>query len=187
MQRIALSTRQFSTEAAYSFVKSRRAYKAEVSELRKLYMQQELARREKLARDQAAERERIMKAKAARLELKRQKQAIRAEEVAAEKAAHAEFVAARAAEKKLVRDQDAVKALVKREKILETLKAQSNQWIDASNIKEHLSEEVFVFSPPKVEGKDESSRGSAGALSWLERLKSMKPADLDATEPTKKD
>lgn len=120
-----------------------------------------------------------MKAKAARLELKRQKQAIRAEEVAAEKARHAEFVAARAAEAKIVREQEEAKIVIKREKVLEALKAQSATWIDENNLTQQLSEDVFVFSPIKVEGSDETARGSAGALSWLERLKSMKPADLD--------
>ncbi|OQS06152.1 cation-chloride cotransporter 1-like [Thraustotheca clavata] len=181
------SGREFSTDASYSFVKSRRAYQAEVSELRKLYMKQELARREKLAQDQAAERERIMKAKAARLELKRQKQAIRAEEVAAEKARHAEFVAKRAAEKKLVREEGEQKIALKRENILAALKSESANWIDEDSIKKHLSEEVFVFSPPKTESNKDNSRGSVGALSWLERLKSMKPADLEQDDKTKKD
>ncbi|CAK4671086.1 hypothetical protein LEN26_015437 [Aphanomyces euteiches] len=175
MQRVPRSiVRQFSTEPAYSFVQARRAYLAEVSELRKVYMKQEAARREKLARDQAAERERVLKAKAARLEIKRQMQAVRAKEVEAENAAHAEFVAKRFEEKKIVREQKAAEIEAKRLAVLEQLKEQSKTWISAESVEDQLAEAAFVT---KRKETSDNKVGNLGALSWLERLKTMKPIE----------
>ncbi|KAF0720012.1 Aste57867_620 [Aphanomyces stellatus] len=177
MQRVPKSlVRQFSAEPAYSFVKSRRAYQAEVSALRKVYMQEEATRREKLARDQAAERERVMKAKAARLEIKRQVQAVRAKEVEAEKAAHAAMVAQRFEEKKAVREEKESELEAKRLAVLDQLKSQSAAWIAPETLEDQLAEAAFVTQVKESQG---NKVGNLGALSWLERLKTMKPADAD--------
>ncbi|RHY29164.1 hypothetical protein DYB32_005375, partial [Aphanomyces invadans] len=167
----------FSTsEPAYSFVKARRAYLAEVADLRKLYLQQENARREKLARDQATERERVLKAKAARLEMKRQLQAIRAKEVEAEKAEHAEFVAKRFQERKIVREQHEAAVEAKREAVLGQLTEQSKNWILPDTIDDQLTEAAFAT---QLKEATKSKVGNLGALSWLERLKTMKPVDYE--------
>ncbi|ETV97036.1 hypothetical protein H310_09867 [Aphanomyces invadans] len=178
MQRVPRSiVRQFSTsEPAYSFVKARRAYLAEVADLRKLYLQQENARREKLARDQATERERVLKAKAARLEMKRQLQAIRAKEVEAEKAEHAEFVAKRFQERKIVREQHEAAVEAKREAVLGQLTEQSKNWILPDTIDDQLTEAAFAT---QLKEATKSKVGNLGALSWLERLKTMKPVDYE--------
>ncbi|ETV69139.1 hypothetical protein H257_15098 [Aphanomyces astaci] len=184
MQRVPRSIiRQFSSEPAYSFVKARRAYQAEVADLRKLYLQQENARREKLARDQAAERERVLKAKSARLEVKRQLQAIRAKEVEAEKAEHAEFVAKRFQEKKVVREQHEASVEAKRVAVLGQLTEHSKTWISPESIDDQLAEAAFAT---QLKEATESKVGNLGALSWLERLKTMKPVDYDDVDDEKK-
>jgi hypothetical protein len=126
----------------------------------------------------------VMKAKTARLEIKRQLQAVRAKEVAAEKAAHVEYLVHRFEEKKAIREQEQAKLTARRLQILDALKSDSKEWIDESNLSKQLGEEVFVFTPPSA--SNDSSTSSLGALSWLERLKSMKPPsvedDLDGTK-----
>ena len=122
----------------------------------------------------SAERERVLKAKAARLEIKRQMQAERAKEVEAEKAAHAEFVAKRFEEKKILREQKAAEIEAKRLVMLEQLKEQSKTWIRAESVEDQLAEAAFVT---KRKETSENKVGNLGALSWLERLKSMKPVE----------
>ncbi|RHY74165.1 hypothetical protein DYB34_011660 [Aphanomyces astaci] len=128
-------------------------------------------------------RERVLKAKSARLEVKRQLQAIRAKEVEAEKADHAEFVAKRFQEKKVVREQHEASVEAKRVAVLGQLTEHSKTWISPESIDDQLAEAAFAT---QLKEATESKVGNLGALSWLERLKTMKPVDYDDVDDEKK-
>ncbi|RHZ14793.1 hypothetical protein DYB37_009561 [Aphanomyces astaci] len=128
-------------------------------------------------------RERVLKAKSARLEVKRQLQAIRAKEVEAEKAEHAEFVAKRFQEKKVVREQHEASVEAKRVAVLGQLTEHSKTWISPESIDDQLAEAAFAT---QLKEATESKVGNLGALSWLERLKTMKPVDYDDVDDEKK-
>ncbi|KAG7387720.1 hypothetical protein PHYBOEH_008159 [Phytophthora boehmeriae] len=169
-----------SATEAYSFVKSRKAYRQEIALLRKDFIEEEKRRQEKLARDAEAQRLKIMKAKAARLEIKRQQQAIRAKEVAREKAIHDEKVRKYFEEKIVVRQERSADVERRREVLVASLRQQSLKWTTEENYAEKLKEDVFIYSPQQISsrGSFDPSSTSGSAVSWLEKLQRMKPAGV---------
>ncbi|KAJ0412054.1 hypothetical protein ATCC90586_004600 [Pythium insidiosum] len=186
-------------EEAYDFVKSRRAYRAEVKTLRLQFIDEVKRRKEQQARDAEAQRLKIMKEKAARLEIKRQQQAIRAAEVAREKALHEEKVRQYFEEKVLVRQARQEEVERRRQALVESLHQQSESWITAENLEDKLTEDVFVYSSDQVAARAafDPSAATGSAVSWLEKLQRMKPAGFkeesenaakeDGAEPKKEE
>ncbi|CCI41235.1 unnamed protein product [Albugo candida] len=165
---------------AYSFVKMRQAYQSEVSDLRKIFLENEIHRKKKLAQDAEVKRQRIMKEKAARMEIKRQKQALRAEEVARDRdlqeAAYRRYFEEKA-RVRLIHEEERAR---RRAAILNAFKEESDKWITQENYQEKLKDEVFMYTPQLRSGSRSfdvllTTAGSS-ALSWLEKLKRMRPA-----------
>nr|CCA16478.1 exocyst complex component 4 putative [Albugo laibachii Nc14] len=180
---------------AYSFVKMRQAYQAEVSDLRKIFFETEARRKEKLAYDAEVKRLKIMKEKAARMEIKRQKQALRAQEVARDRELQ------EAANRKYFEEKARVRLIYEEERarrraaILNAFKEESANWITQENYQEKLKDEVFMYTPQLRNGSRSfdvllTTAGSS-ALSWLEKLKRMRPSgaqgDTQAPLDTRQD